>query len=211
MGYNSKIRLFEIVSILVNILLSIYFIAVNPLPVYYYFFIAIATWLLADLISGFVHWWADTYGKLKWFVIGNTFIRSFHEHHIDPRSITRHDWIETNGNNFFIGIPFLLICFYTNDLGTVIIVMLNFWTSLTNQFHKWAHQTQNYWFVKKLQNWGIILHPKAHSVHHRRPFECSYNITNGSFNIIIDKLKLYPRFEKFLEKNFKLLNNRHLE
>lgn len=72
------------------------------------------------------------------------FIRPFREHHIDPTSITRHDFIETNGDNFAVTIPALMhtsykFMTYTPDEiretynWEMFIFLLAVFVSLTNQ------------------------------------------------------------------------------
>ncbi len=55
--------------------------------------------VLADFVSGVAHWAGDTLGTAQTPIIGKHFIRPFRNHHTDPKDITRHDFIETNGNS----------------------------------------------------------------------------------------------------------------
>ncbi|ALC39999.1 Kua [Drosophila busckii] len=109
--------------------------------------------ITADFASGLVHWAADTWGSVDLPLIGKNFLRPFREHHLDPTSITRHDFIETNGDNFMVGIPilgYLAHYFYAKSpseiqqhFGWIAYVFLcSIFVAMTNQIHKWSH---TYW------------------------------------------------------------------
>jgi ubiquitin-conjugating enzyme E2 variant len=119
--------------------------------IYIFFFLIIFLIVLgiltADLASGIVHWGADTWGTVDMPVIGRNFLRPFREHHIDPTSITRHDFIETNGDNFAANIPHLLYMAYQftyfDELDIrrlynldVYMFLLAIFVSMTNQVKK---------------------------------------------------------------------------
>ncbi len=54
-----------------------------------------------DVLSGVVHWACDRFGDAASPVVGPLLIRAFREHHVDPRQMVEHDWVETNGEPCF--------------------------------------------------------------------------------------------------------------
>lgn len=127
--------------------------------------IAILAYLAADFISGFVHFLADNFGSSEMPIIGPGFISGFREHHVDPKGITRHDFIDTNGNNSLVSIPFMLLVWLVVPIETTVgaylfgafFLLLCLAVFLTNQFHKWAHMEDPPSSALWLQRGGLIL------------------------------------------------------
>ncbi|CAF3929192.1 unnamed protein product [Rotaria sp. Silwood2] len=168
--------------------------------------------LTADLASGIVHWCADTWGSVDMPFIGRNFLRPFREHHIDPTSITRHDFIETNGDNFAVTVPYLLYMTYKftywNDTDIrriynfeVYMFLLAIFVSMTNQFHKWSH---TYFglpsYIVFLQRYHIILPRKHHRLHHVVPHDTYFCITTGWLNWPLEMIQFWSRLESIVEK-----------
>jgi len=170
----------------------------------------------ADFISGFVHWMADTWGRVDMPVVGKALLRPFRLHHVDPKEITRHDYIETNGANCMISLPGIglsLWCDWDTDLGLFFGL---FWAGvmlfimMTNQFHKWAHQdaAERTPVIRALQASRLILSPAHHAVHHTAPFATYYGITHGWLNWPLAKLGFFRGLERAVTALFGLIPRR---
>jgi ubiquitin-conjugating enzyme E2 variant len=172
--------------------------------------------LLADFVSGFVHWMADTWGSPDLPLIGNSLVRPFRLHHVDPKAMTHHDYIETNGSNCLISIPWAigasLIPF--DGAGGVFaatsISSMIFWVMMTNQIHKWSHlePEQTPALLRWLQRLHIVLPPEHHEIHHRAPFDKYYCITTGWLNWPLHKLGFFRFMERLVTAVFGLIPRR---
>ena len=132
-------------------------------------------YLLADFITGTIHWFCDSFFDEETPVIGNFIIYSFREHHSHPLLITKDKFIEQDTTSFFIFMPFLYFATFTeisylnspNSIyGHSILIGVCIGTFCTNLFHKWAHQRNQNFIIKKLQKLGLILNPNSHKKHH---------------------------------------------
>lgn len=161
--------------------------------------LAVASYALADLVSGVVHCAADNFGEEDLFFLGTAFIKPFREHHRDPDGITRHDFFEVNGNSCLVNLLVLLPVYFLIPIST------SYWGALagafalsftlaivcTNQFHKWAHQTNPAPHVRFLQSMNLVLTPEVHKVHHKAPFDRYYCITAGWLNPVLEKVGFF--------------------
>ena len=161
--------------------------------------------VVADLISGLVHWLADTWATVEFPILGPTLIKNFREHHSDPLALTRKGLVETNGDNCMILIPAQVgALFIPLAEGRVewlffyvFVVSFTFWIMVTNQVHKWAHlrPEQVNFVVRLLQKTRLILPYHEHQIHHTVPFESHYCITNGWLNHFLARTRFYRRLE----------------
>lgn len=166
--------------------------------------------LVADFLSGVVHWYFDTYGTVNTPVIG-VLIRSFREHHINPKAMCDHDFIEVSADNCIIPIPFLITCaIWQVQLSWTIEMFLmcsTLWTVVfvlfTNQVHKWAHMSDKFrpHIVRVLQKSGFILRSKHHWEHHLNPYDHNYCIFNGWCNPFLEKIDFWKKVENLIQKH----------
>ncbi len=163
-------------------------------------------YVLADVVSGVVHWFCDTFFREDTPIIGRAFIHPFREHHDDPLSITRHDFFEVNGNNCLALLPLVVAVLVLGAPGPGVAVPALFAQSLalgfalatfaTNQFHKWAHQPRPSAPVRWLQSTGLILSPAHHGRHHAEPYRQAFCITAGWLDPLLDRTRLFERIER---------------
>ncbi|MCH1910532.1 fatty acid desaturase family protein [Leptospira noguchii] len=202
-------RILETLSVISFVLLSIYFgyqltrlfldyFTVHSYLVWMFPLVVLLSWLGADFLSGLVHFLGDSVGSENTPIFGPAFIFPFRDHHVDPKGITRHDFIETNGNNCLVSLPILVYyVFFWESGGVFSYLFASFWFFLllgifaTNQIHKWAHQDSPSTFVIILQKYKLILGPKHHGVHHTPPHDTYFCITTGWLNPILKYVKFY--------------------
>jgi ubiquitin-conjugating enzyme E2 variant len=169
---------------------------------------AIGGWIVADLLSGLVHWAFDTWGSVHTPFLGPRFIRPFREHHHDPQAMARHDFVETNGASCIGGLP-AVIATATMPMQSsawIAAQALLLFTALgvlaTNQCHKWAHQDPDglHPLIRGAQRLRLVLSAEHHRRHHAAPFDSHYCTTTGWLNGPLERIGLFRMLERWIRQ-----------
>ena len=224
-GYSPVHRFFEIVAIL-SFFGLVAIISVRAYSGLAGLGLQTAIWLLpltailgyvaADFASGFVHWLGDTYGSEETPVLGESFIKPFRDHHVEPKGIVEHDYVEVNGNNSIVLALYMIpIAVFVTDptapFQFFILVTSVFFTMgvfMTNQFHKWSHMEDPPGYIRKLQDWKLVLGRSHHDVHHTAPYDTYYCITCGWLNPVLQRIQFFETLERIVRRLFGVRTSR---
>ena len=163
-------------------------------------------YLMADLLTGSIHWFCDTFFSEKTPFIGSFIIFPFREHHKHPYLITEDKFIEQDTTSFFVLLPALVTAFYSSKIYDETLLLYFSHSCLvglaigafsTNLFHKWAHMDNPPKIIQKFQNMGVILNHERHKIHHAN-HDRSFCVTSGLLNPLLDKIKFFPAIESFI-------------
>jgi hypothetical protein len=158
-----------------------------------------SAYLAADLVSGVVHFVADTYFDVDTPIVGRKFVLPFRAHHADPEAMLAHDFVETNGDSclvvlFALAPTALFVPVAAGGAAAtlgVFVVAFSIFIVLTNEAHRYAHAESAPRAIRLLQRLRLILPPEEHARHHRAPFDNAYCITSGVLNPLLDRLGLF--------------------
>jgi ubiquitin-conjugating enzyme E2 variant len=162
--------------------------------------------VVADFVSGLVHWSADTWGRDTLPVVGPRFLRPFRVHHVNPHDFLRRSFVDCNGDVAMLNIPVLTAALAVPlDTGLSAVAAVGLaafaaWSLPTNQVHQWAHTPHPPRVVRWLQAHGVILGRDAHQRHHVSPYAMNYCIATGWCNRWLTAVHAFPRLERVITK-----------
>lgn len=161
----------------------------------------IACVLIADFLTGLIHWWEDTYGDPRWPTLGPEVIRPNIEHHRTPNAIGRMgDFIGRNWQPAALSAVAWVVIM---ALGTVLgwpftwaspIALTLAMAGLGNEVHTWSHRAPTP-FTAFLQDTGLVQHPRQHARHHKPPYDRYYCTLTNVVNAILEPLRFWRGLE----------------
>lgn len=165
-----------------------------------------AAWVFTDFACGVIHWAGDTWGRTDLPLVGRMFVRSFREHHVDPRAITRHGMVQLLGEQAIVAVPLMPLLLLHEPESAYGVTLLVFMYAVlvvaitANVFHRWAHMARPPLIGRVMQRAGLIISFRQHAKHHQPPYTRHYCIAIGWLNPLLDGLRFWRGMEWLIWK-----------
>ena len=160
--------------------------------------------LLADFLSGFFHWFEDTYLNYCTNIpVLSTVSKDNELHHYFPRSIIAYSYLEHIQVTLFLTIIIIGIIFICDKKFVFrykyLFISLACFSTIANIIHRYAHmrQCENFAAITLLQKTGILCSHEHHSIHHEKSDE-KYCVISECNNAILDRLYFWRALESIV-------------
>jgi hypothetical protein len=158
---------------------------------------ALGVVLLADFVTGFVHWMEDSYWSLETPILGKWIVNANLAHHKNGQAFLQKTWFESSWDLLIAGIVLVIAAFFFHKLNWEVwlfaIIIVN-----ANQIHKWAHITR-YENKPKIIGWlqkmYVLQRTSHHGQHHRKPNNSHYCTVTNVLNPVLDRVKFWRGLE----------------
>lgn len=164
----------------------------------------LAGWLLADFLSGVLHWIEDRFGpgRERWPLLGPLIFTPNIEHHSDPTAFLRTGFIGRNWTTWAAVAPIaglLLLSFGPQPWIWSAVIGGGF----ANEIHAWAHRkTMAPRWALPLQKIGLVQSPRHHAVHHVPAYRRNFCIVTDWLNPVLDHFAIWHAIEQLLPKRW---------
>lgn len=159
-----------------------------------------ASWLIADLLSGFWHWLEDRYFEEEWPILGKYVAKPNTLHHAQPSAFLHQGYWSRNWTTILpASIAACIVVFFLSPWALLPLLFV----SQANEVHAWAHQRCPR-FIRVLQESGVLQSPQHHGQHHRAPFDCKYCVMSNWLNPILDYAGFWFCLEWILAMVFRI-------
>ncbi len=159
-------------------------------------------YVLADLLTGTLHWFFDTWGSPRTPYLGPV-IAPFRSHHLNPLDIVDHGFLECVGNSCWAIMPLLVPAFWSGPAWAQVLSWTAAWAVQANLVHRAAHRSSLWWkpplgarLYRLLWKAGWVVGPFEHDAHHVPPYRQNWCILAGWWNPPLNWL--LPRIERGL-------------
>jgi plasmanylethanolamine desaturase len=160
--------------------------------------------LLADFVSGVVHWAEDAYARFKparKLPMINRVALDNDLHHRRPRDFLARSWWQSSWDLALIGATVVAVAWAMGVMSCAIVVFVILSVN-ANQFHKWTHRNprENPWWVTQLQRMYLLQTPRHHGRHHSGEKNSHYCVVTNFLNPVLEEVSFWRRLERLVDR-----------
>jgi ubiquitin-conjugating enzyme E2 variant len=158
----------------------------------------IACILLADFLTGLLHWWEDTYGLPSWPLVGRLVIEPNIEHHLDPRLFVRMGTLVSRSYQLVLLAGGVMGLAWLSGYGSWQLVLVAALAASGNEIHAWSHGATRNRLVRLLQEMALVQTPQHHARHHRGDYSERFCTLTNWLNPLLDRLCFWRLLEHWI-------------